>query len=106
MAGIEVTEDSVPGWSRMPNESARALEAAREYLKMGPHRSIASVSRTLGKHVSLLEGWSKRWRWVERATAYDDHLARQEQIEIEKQALARAAERRRRDEEYTEKLQS
>jgi hypothetical protein len=100
----EATGEAVPGWSRMPSESARALDAAREYFKMGASRSIASVSRTLGKHVSLLERWSKRWVWVERATAYDDHLAKQEQIEIEKQASARGAEQRRRDEEHTERL--
>jgi hypothetical protein len=52
----EATGDAVPGWSRMPNESARALGAAREYFKIGASRSIASVSRTLGKHVSLRSG--------------------------------------------------
>jgi hypothetical protein len=104
MTGIETTGDSVPGWSRMPGESQRALQAAQEYLKLGASRSIANVSRRLGKHVSLLERWSTQWGWVGRATAYDDHLAKQEQIEIEKQAIARGEERRRRADEQTEVL--
>jgi hypothetical protein len=106
MTVIETPGDAVPGWSRMPKESRRALEAAREYLKMGASRSIAAVSITLGKHVSLLERWSTQWGWVGRATAYDDHLAKQEQIEIEKQASERGEERRRRADEQTERLYS
>ena len=104
MSAIETTGDAVPGWSRMPQESTRAVEAAREYLKMGASRSIAGVSTKLGKHVSLLERWSTKWGWVGRATAYDDHLARQEQIETEKQASARGEERRRRADEQSEAL--
>jgi hypothetical protein len=104
MSAIEATGDSVPGWSRMPNESQKALEAAREYFKMGASRSLQKVSRMLGKHVSLLEQWSARWGWVGRAVAYDDHLAKQEQIEIEKQANARGKERRRRADEQSELL--
>jgi hypothetical protein len=46
--------------------------------------------------LSLLERWSTKWGWVGRATAYDDHLAKQEQIKIEKQASERGEERRRR----------
>jgi hypothetical protein len=103
MAVIETT-DTIPGWSRKPKESSRALEAAQGYLKMGANRSIAAVSRTLGKHVSLLERWSTQWGWVGRATEYDDHFARQEQIEIGKQASARGEERRRRAEERSELL--
>jgi hypothetical protein len=106
MIAIESTGDSVPGWSRMPKESQKALEAAREYLKLGASRSIAKLSRRQGKHISLLERWSTRWGWVGRATAYDDHLAKQEQIEVEKQAIARGEERRRRADEQTERLYS
>jgi transposase-like protein len=104
MPVIETTGDAVPGWSRMPKESTRAVEAVREYLKMGASRSIAAVSIKLGKHLSLLERWSTKWGWVGRATAYDDYLAKQEQMEIEKQAIARGEERRRRDGEQSEML--
>jgi hypothetical protein len=106
MSVNEATGDAVPGWSRMPKESQKALEAAREYFKMGASRSIAAVSITLDKDVSLLERWSTKWGWVVRATAYDDHLAKQEQIKIEKQASERGEERRRRADEQIERLYS
>jgi hypothetical protein len=35
MPAIETTGDAVPGWGRMPNESQKAVEAAREYFENG-----------------------------------------------------------------------
>jgi hypothetical protein len=101
--GGEVRESPAPVWERMPAERARAYEAAREYFKMGPKRSHAAVARALNKEVSQIQRWSKRWLWVSRAKAYDDHLARLEQNEIEKQASERAAKWHRRAEEHLEK---
>ena len=100
----EPTEFTAPVWTRMPRESARAHEAAGVYFEMRANRSLAAVSRKLGKSVSLIERWSKRWGWVDRAAAYDDHLAREEQNAIEKQATERAEEWRRRDEEGSERM--
>lgn len=70
----------VAAWLRRPGESPRAYEAAMAYFEMRAGRSISAVSQRLGKHVSLLERWSKRWGWVERAAAFDEHLAREAQI--------------------------
>ena len=44
---------------------------------MGTARSLAAVSRQLGKHVTLIERWSKRWGWVARAWEYDARLTKE-----------------------------
>ena len=90
------------GWNRMPRESARAYAAASVYFKMRANRSLAAVAKMQGKNVSLMERWSKRWGWVNRAIAYDDQLAREEQKAIIKETAARAVEWRRRADEQPE----
>lgn len=42
-------------WTRIPKEPARAFEAASLYFQMRASRSLAAVSRKLGKNVSLME---------------------------------------------------
>jgi hypothetical protein len=103
MAVVEATGGASPAWNRMPRETARAHEAAGLYFKMRANRSLAAVSKRLGKNVSLMERWSTRWDWVNRATAYDDHVARDEQNAIAKETAARAAEWRRRADERPER---
>jgi transposase len=88
-----------PAWNRRPGESAKAYEAARIYFEMRAARSLAGVAKNLGKSVSLVERWSTRWAWVDRATAFDAHLDRQEQVEFEREAKARKAKWRQRAEE-------
>ena len=86
----------------MPRESARAYAAASDYFKMRANRSLVAVAKMQGKDVSLIERWSKRWGWVNRANAYDEYLAREEQKAIIKQSAAHNAEWRRRADEQPE----
>jgi hypothetical protein len=99
---IETAESRAPAWQRRPGESQRAFQAADLYIQMGPGRSLAATAGKLGKNVSLLERWSKRWEWVYRAGEYDDHIGREERDAARNKALERAAELRRRDEEREE----
>lgn len=80
-------------WERQKWETHKAYDAFWLYARYPydsepddtgrrPGRSIAKVARRLGKHVKLLERWSRRWKWVERSEAYDV-----EQSRIERQAL-------------------
>ena len=98
----ELTQPPTPEWDRRPRESARPFEAARVYFEMGPARSLTAVAKRLQKQVRLIERWSARWGWVQRAVAYDDHMANKVQEEIEKEAQADAAKWSRRAEEDRE----
>jgi len=81
-------------WERQPGESARAYAAFCAYRDLPPReRSILRAAELLG-YVRAPRGqrrpnvpgrivaWSQRWRWAERALAWDE----------EQDRLARAAE--------------
>lgn len=92
-------------WNRLPLESAKAFAAFSVYRDMGAERSIdkayaAYMTRepqqqldnksTSAKRASRYWGeWSIKFRWVERARAYDDHLAQQLQDDYEAKLLRR-----------------
>ncbi len=83
------SQENAP-WDRRPGEGPEAFDAASAYFALGPGRTIEAVARECTKSASLLRRWSARFGWVERAAAYDDHLAtiRQAAHEV---ALAREA---------------
>src|SRR5690349_20291155 len=59
-------------YDRQPGEGTKAHDAFCTYRDMGPDRSLRAVAGVLGKARQLLERWSTRYRWVERALAWDD----------------------------------
>jgi hypothetical protein len=59
----------------LPDESPPAHEAFRAYAEMGATRSTVRVAHEVGKSTRLIEGWCSRYRWVERAQAFDTYLA-------------------------------
>lgn len=61
-------------WERQMGESAQAFEAFFLYLEMGTDRSIRAVSQELGKSRTLIDRWSRTYKWVERCRAWDNHL--------------------------------
>jgi len=84
-------------WDQQHGESAQAYAAFRVYRDMGAARSLDAAWRvSKGDQKSNAPGrwrdWSTRWSWVERATAYDKHLADIEQQKRE-QAVAAEAEK-------------
>ena len=79
-------------WEKQDGESTQAFEAFSEYRDMGPKRSHAKVSAKLGKSTALLNRWSRRWKWVERVSAWDrelDKKNREAQIEAIKEMSER-----------------
>lgn len=76
-------------WDQQQGESAQAHEAARLYFGLGADRSLEVVAQKLTKSTTIIKRWSTRWTWVERARAYDQHLA---DIEQERREQAVAAE--------------
>jgi hypothetical protein len=71
-------------WERQPGEPDKAFAAFVAYRDAGRARSLDAVGRLVhGAQTGRKRGstgrvraWSSRWRWVERAQAYDLHLDR------------------------------
>lgn len=61
-------------WERQKGESAQAFEAFFLYLEMGGSRSLRAVSQELGKSKTLIDRWSRTYKWVERCRAWDNHI--------------------------------
>jgi hypothetical protein len=85
-------------WQQQTDETAKAFQAAEAYFQMGPNRSLVAVAKKLGKNVSLMERWSKRWAWTRRARLFDEHLSRQKQNAMDEVAQAQALAWQERDE--------
>lgn len=65
----------VPAWFRLPKESTRAYELFCVYLDMGPsERSVMKVSKKCHKYYTYIGRLSSKFKWVERAKAYDDYI--------------------------------
>ncbi len=74
-------------WVRLKNETAKAFQAFCIYRDMGIERSIEKVSKELGKSMVLIERWSSRYNWGERAKAYDDYIEELKRKQNEKEIL-------------------
>lgn len=74
-------------WEREIGESAKAYYAFALYRDLGPKdRSMLKVAQLYANKktlISLMKRWSRKWKWVERAQAYDDHLDRLARLESE-----------------------
>ena len=90
-------------WDRQPGETDKARAAFERYLALGPwrsHRELAAQlynGRTSG--LRLINEWSRRNAWVERARAWDaaqavrirEELAAQ-RLELARQVMRNAAQ--------------
>ena len=91
LSGME-SEFMNHAFEQQPRESIKAFAAFKEYLDMGPERSLEAVARTLTKSSRLLKRWSKRFDWQGRVAARDAHLAELERHAIERLACEKAVE--------------
>ena len=71
-------------FERLEHESSKAFEGFVAYRDMGITRSIREVAEKLGKSRALLERWSSKYQWVDRARAYDDYMDKKAILENEK----------------------
>jgi len=58
-------------WERIQGETGLAYAAFRRFRDLGPRRSLVGAR-------SIERRWSYRWRWAERAAAWDDACWRAE----------------------------
>ncbi|WP_307972907.1 hypothetical protein [uncultured Dialister sp.] len=79
-------------WIQQPGETAKQFEAFQEYYTMpAGERSLAKVGKRLGKSTALMERWSSKNHWVERARNHDKELARMAYEEEARKVKAMAA---------------
>lgn len=75
---------------RADRESDAAAVACNDYLRLGPGRSIAKLVQKYAEadqeapsqSIGVVKGWSTRYGWQERASAYDADVERQKTAEI------------------------
>lgn len=73
-----------PPWGRRDGESSRAWSYFRQYLMMPKPRSMAVLAKELGVNGGTLRNHSYKHAWIDRARAWDDHVAQREaQVTIE-----------------------
>lgn len=101
-------EASPAPWERQPQESAKAFAAFRISRDLPPwERSLRRAAekivrrskraRSLNGTLRLLERWSSRCGWVERAVAWDEEQDRLKREAELAERLARVRERVRAD---------
>ena len=91
-------------WQRQKGESAQAYEAAKLYFELRAERSLAAVRQKLGKSKALIERWSRRWNWPERARDYDEHADEFREDELQKSRAKEAQIWIERDRELRERF--
>lgn len=60
-------------WERRNGEPAAAFHAFATYRSLGPARTIAVAAAELGRTSIYFQRLSAKWKWVERAQAWDDN---------------------------------
>lgn len=87
-----------------PGETAQAYEAAKLYFELAADRSLEAVGQKLGKSKVLMERWSRQWRWVERAKAYDRHIEESREDNLQRQRAEDAERWIQRDRQLREEF--
>jgi hypothetical protein len=78
-------------WERRPGETSKSFAAFAVYRDLGPERSLSKVAKRLSKRVEQMKRWSRENDWKARADQFDHHI----DVEVRREALARATEERR-----------
>ena len=91
-----------PKWEKVKNEQNKAYHLFCIYRDLGPFRSIDKVVQKLDEDGTPLTrtqvgNYSSKWRWVERAEAYDDY---RDEMQREANEEAVVEMNRRQAEEY------
>lgn len=88
-----VRDEPLLPWEKQKGEPGTAFWAFSVYRDLGPRRSLTKVGEIAGETgvaaASSVERWSSRWKWVERADAWDRDQDRKRTAERD-EALASA----------------
>jgi len=83
-------------WERQPNESPKAFGRFCAYLEMRPQRSLTELARRQKVTLSAIKQLSSRWRWRDRAAAWERELGHA-QLETAAKQSDEARQRQLRD---------
>jgi len=77
-------------WERQPDEGSKAYAAFCVYRDLGPERSLDKALSEANKKPTNRRHWSRwmeKYRWYERAQAYDDYIEEKKREKNEKAIL-------------------
>ena len=98
------------GVARQPGETARAYAVFRQFLELGPTRSLRQLASQAGRKdkppsvPGRLGLWSRKWRWMSRAEQYDECLQAIQNDAARVEAEREAAKRAKQKEEAQQKI--
>lgn len=72
---VPQTDERQP-WEKLPQETSLAFSYFARWRDLGPTRTYEAAAKSLGVRATLLSGLSKRYHWMDRADAWDEHLDR------------------------------
>jgi hypothetical protein len=89
---------SDPVVPRLPTEGSKPYAALLAYIRMGPGRSLDGVRRLTGlgserpeRSLRLMERWSSKYSWIDRARVFDNYLESVRQRAVRSVAAREAA---------------
>src|SRR5262249_1007304 len=91
-AALTAAEPAPDPCRRCRGESRQAYQAWSVYRDLGPARSYHQVANALSKSMTLIERWGSRWRWQDRAGAWEDAVDEHKRART-LQAVVEVAER-------------
>jgi len=93
----ETTPITPKPWERQERETPKSFAAFCVYRDMNPQeRSLPNTAIAVGKSRSLMDAWSQKYGWVERAAAWDDEQDRLKREADQKAQIEAIKEMRKR----------
>jgi len=66
--------DNTRIYERLKDETDKAFRAFNIFLELGPDRRLSDVAARLSVSKQNLQRWNGKYKWVERAAAYDNYI--------------------------------
>jgi len=77
-------------WEQLDHESGKMYRLAKAFFELGPERSLKALAKVTGLKQTTLCQYASRFKWSQRARAYDRHYYQIEQKQKE-QVLSEVA---------------
>ena len=92
-------------WERQERETPKSFAAFCVYRDMGPQeRTLPKTAKAVGKSLSMMDTWSQKYGWVDRAAAWDDEQDRLKREADQKAQIEAIKKMRKRHTEVAVKM--
>src|ERR1051325_2736367 len=61
-------------FDRQPKEPRKAWTGFATFQRLGPKSKLAAVCEETRSSLTVVQKWSSKWKWAERAAAWDAHI--------------------------------